>query len=152
MKTRRGPSEDVAGPLRREEWDFDSVPVGELVACCYWEYARESPFVRDLRKRSWQYWKPRFLKERWWNAPEDKGIKADLLKVESIGYPAEVFLRGIARDPLPRREAPAMENKDTICKGFTSNAEKIALLRKAHFADVDELEKSNQIQLPPNNW
>jgi hypothetical protein len=45
----------------------------------------------------------------------------------------------------------AMENKDTICKGFTSNAEKIARMRKAFFADVDALEKSNKIKLPPDN-
>jgi hypothetical protein len=99
MKAERGLNKDVAGPLKREDWDFDSVPVSELVACCYWEYARESAFVRDLRKRSWQHWKPLFLKGGWWNAPENKGIKADLLKVESIGYPAEVILRGIACPP-----------------------------------------------------
>jgi hypothetical protein len=81
------------------DWNFDNVPENELVACCYWEYARESAFVRDLRERSWQHWKPLYLKDRWWDAPRNEGIQADLLKVESIGYPAEVFLRGIACPP-----------------------------------------------------
>jgi len=26
--------------LSRKEWDFEDVPANELVACCYWEYAR----------------------------------------------------------------------------------------------------------------
>ncbi len=29
------------------EWDFDSIPDSELVACCYWEYARESAFITE---------------------------------------------------------------------------------------------------------
>ena len=30
------------------DWNFDAVPDPELVACCYWEYARESAFIREL--------------------------------------------------------------------------------------------------------
>jgi GR25 family glycosyltransferase involved in LPS biosynthesis len=99
MKVKTEQVERVAGPLKRDDWDFGDVPNQELIACCYWEYARESAFVRDLRERSWQHWKPLSLKDRWWDAPEDKGIRADLLKVQSIGYPAEVFLRGISCPP-----------------------------------------------------
>lgn len=33
------------------EWNFDNVPTDELVACCYWEYARESAFLLDFKKR-----------------------------------------------------------------------------------------------------
>lgn len=33
------------------DWNFDAVPEAELVACCYWEYARESAFLLDLKKR-----------------------------------------------------------------------------------------------------
>jgi len=33
--------------LPEHEWNFDSVPDEELVACCYWEYARESAFIRN---------------------------------------------------------------------------------------------------------
>ena len=60
---------------------------------------RESAFIRDLRRRSWEHWKPLYAKEKWWNAPEDKKIHADLQKVRSIGYPAEVFLRGLSCTP-----------------------------------------------------
>jgi len=33
------------------EWNFDAVPDDELIACCYWEFARESAFIRDVRRR-----------------------------------------------------------------------------------------------------
>ncbi len=32
--------------LSELDWNFDKVPDNELVACCYWEYARESARVR----------------------------------------------------------------------------------------------------------
>lgn len=37
--------------LSPHEWNFEAVPDAELMACCYWEYARESAFIRDLRRR-----------------------------------------------------------------------------------------------------
>jgi hypothetical protein len=37
------------------DWNFEAVPDAELVACCYWEYARESAFLRDLKLR-WDAW------------------------------------------------------------------------------------------------
>jgi hypothetical protein len=37
--------------LSRKEWDFDNVPDDELVACCYWEYARESARIRAAFER-----------------------------------------------------------------------------------------------------
>jgi hypothetical protein len=81
------------------DWNFDGVPDSELDACCYWEYARESAFICELRKRSWEHWKPLYVKGKWWNEPKDKHLHADLQKVQSIGYPAEVFLRGISCPP-----------------------------------------------------
>src|SRR5882724_7900959 len=32
--------------LTRIDWDFNAVREGELFACCYWEYARESARIR----------------------------------------------------------------------------------------------------------
>lgn len=34
--------------LDPKEWDFDGVPEPELVACCYYEYVRESPSIVDV--------------------------------------------------------------------------------------------------------
>lgn len=44
-----GPPEDVS--LSEFDWNFDNVAKSELVVCCYWEYARDSAFLRSLRQR-----------------------------------------------------------------------------------------------------
>jgi len=38
-------SESGGEPLAREEWDFSTIPPGELKACFLYEYARESPTI-----------------------------------------------------------------------------------------------------------
>jgi hypothetical protein len=73
--------------LTRNEWDFDNVPESELVACCYWEYARESAFIRNVSQRCLQNWR---AGGHW-----DLRLHADLQKAQSIGYPSDVILRGI---------------------------------------------------------
>lgn len=76
--------------LKREDWDFSDVPVDELVGCCYWEYARESAFIRDTLQH---------YREEWY-VPGDaaaKGFPASwkaMAQIQSIGYPAEVFIAG----------------------------------------------------------
>lgn len=42
-------------PLSAMDWNFDAVLDGELVACCHWEYARESAFLREFKKQ-WDSW------------------------------------------------------------------------------------------------
>src|ERR1035437_9461545 len=36
------------------DWNFDAVLDSELVACCYWEYARESVGIREVHRRSFE--------------------------------------------------------------------------------------------------
>ena len=43
----------------------------------------------------------------------------------------------------------AMEHRDTLCQGYRTNAEKIALMRQAAFGDIDELAASGKVKLPP---
>jgi hypothetical protein len=87
--------------LEETEWNFcrERVPDRELVACCFWEYARESAFIRGVRERSLKHWMPLYSKARWWDSPQDKNLHRDLQTIQSIGYPAEVFLRGISCPP-----------------------------------------------------
>ena len=40
----------------------------------------------------------------------------------------------------------AMENRESICQGFRTNAEKIAILRKVMFADVDAMNESGVLE------
>jgi len=77
--------------LSEQDWNFDNVPDDELVACCYWEYARESAFIRNLRHRCIQNWRS--------GGCRDQKLHEDLQRVQSIGYPAEVFLRGFFFEP-----------------------------------------------------
>ena len=67
------------------DWNFDTVPENELVACCYWEYARESAFIRRTKdsftaRKAGEKFNPKL-----WRNFE---------KIDSVGYAAEVFLLG----------------------------------------------------------
>jgi len=77
--------------LSEQDWNFDNVPDDELAACCYWEYARESAFIHDLRQRCIQNWRS--------GGCQDQKLYDDLQRVQSMGYPAEVFLRGFFFEP-----------------------------------------------------
>ena len=81
-------TEEMFSPL---DWNFDAVPNTELVACCYWEYARESAFIRELRKRCLINWRS--------GGYRDQQIHTDLEKLQSIGYSSEVFMRGFFFEP-----------------------------------------------------
>lgn len=71
------------------EWNFDAVPDDELIACCYWEYARESEFIRDVRRRCLDpIWKAMV------NTELTKYVGNDIEKIQSIGYPSDVIMRG----------------------------------------------------------
>jgi hypothetical protein len=84
--------------MEPQEWNFDSVAEEELVACCYWEYARESPFILDLRRRCLDpKWKKMGPSELW------KYCGHDIEKIQSIRYESEVFLRGFF---FPAEEVP----------------------------------------------
>lgn len=80
--------------LESAEWNFDTVPDAELIACCYWEYARESAFLRDVRVRC--------LDPKWremTNTQLAAHCGDDIERIQSIGHPAEVFLRGFFCPP-----------------------------------------------------
>jgi len=40
-------------PLRREDWNFDLLPNEELIACRFWEYARESRTIKMAADVHW---------------------------------------------------------------------------------------------------
>lgn len=71
------------------DWNFDAVPDEELVACCLWEYARESAFILDVKRRCVD---PRCRQLP--NAELTAFVGADIARIQSLGHPAAVFLRG----------------------------------------------------------
>jgi hypothetical protein len=73
------------------EWNFDAVPDRELIACCFWEYARESGFIRSVRERCLQNWRT--------GGHRDQKLHDDLVTIQGIGYPSEVFMRGFFFEP-----------------------------------------------------
>src|SRR5260221_397236 len=77
--------------LTSSDWNFEKVPNEELIACCFWEYARESAFVRELRARCLENFRS--------GGHRSQQLHDDLEKLQSIGYPAEVFLRGFFYEP-----------------------------------------------------
>lgn len=83
-----------AGHLHRHEWEFDKVPDSELVACCYWEYARESAFVRSVVRRLHEHVK------RGGGRLGNK-LDADLQTLERGVDELQLMLGGISRDACP---------------------------------------------------
>lgn len=91
MSPRKCQPKSQATPIGEVEWNFDRVPDAELVACCYWEYARESAFIREVRRRCLENWR---AGGKW-----DLELHTDIQKVQSIEYPALVFLEGFFFEP-----------------------------------------------------
>ncbi|MBI5388139.1 MAG: hypothetical protein HZA90_26030 [Verrucomicrobia bacterium] len=81
------------------DWNFDNVPDDELVGCCYWEYARESAFIRDVKRRCEGPQSRELRMKELWEYCGD-----DVERIQSIGYPAEVFLRGFFFDRIEDRK------------------------------------------------
>lgn len=77
--------------LHEWDWNFDAVPEPELVACCYWEYARESAFIREVRQRC--------MHEQQGQGKRDKQLHDDLHRIQSLGHPAYFFLHGFFCPP-----------------------------------------------------
>lgn len=46
-------SEGDPSPIRRHDWSFDEVPDDEIIACCLWEYARESKSIHIAAADWW---------------------------------------------------------------------------------------------------
>ena len=101
MKPPRKKVSSAANELAEFEWNFHSVPDNELVACCYWEYARESAFIRDVRRRYSDSELDEHHGEKAW-----RFVGQDAERIESIGYEAEVFMRGFSYDEWRRNYPP----------------------------------------------
>lgn len=84
--------------LPPEEWDFSEVPNEELIACCYWEYARESEFIREVKRRCIDPASREMTNTQLW-----EHCGHDLERIQSIGYASEAFLSGFFFDPAEDR-------------------------------------------------
>lgn len=72
-------------PLAKAEWDFEAVPKEELLACCYWEHARECMSFIGYQLEQ--------LKPAWTGKREkDELLKEILGNIEKEGFDSESFL------------------------------------------------------------
>jgi hypothetical protein len=77
--------------IQEFDWNFDAVPDGELVAGCYWEYARESAFICNLRQRCIRWWRKGGLR--------NAALTAAISKLHSMGPQVDVLFRGFYYAP-----------------------------------------------------
>jgi hypothetical protein len=84
------------------DWNFDNVPNDELVACCLWEYARESAFIRDVRQRCIQNWRT--------GGHRDERLSADLGELHSIGSAMKLLTSGFYFAPGDPHRIDAQRN------------------------------------------
>ena len=92
MKVDRESDDRITEPLQWEDWDFSDVPNEELIACCYWEYARESTFIRETLQHYREYFHRGFIKD-----PKKSDAIFDRMdRIQSIGDISDVIIRGCA--------------------------------------------------------
>jgi len=101
---------EFLSPLDKVDWNFDAVPDTELPACCYWEYARESVFLRELCRRC--------SEKRQSGGQVDAILAADLWNLSRIGYAVEVFLPGYFHSLEPFTTAQMTGNRALITGHF----------------------------------
>src|SRR6266849_6124669 len=80
--------------MEPHDWNFDSIPDHHLIACCYWEYARESVFLKKFKSRC--------VEANRNPQPLSKAfdlVGKDARTVLSIGTVANSFLLGFGFDP-----------------------------------------------------
>lgn len=87
-------SSDTPQCIQPLDWNFDSIPDRHLIACCYWEYARESRFLRAFKSRCVKANRdPKPLAEAFELCGKDARL------VMSIGSVANSFLLGFGFEP-----------------------------------------------------
>ncbi len=134
-KRNRSNSREAFGEL---DWKFEAVPDNELVACCYWEYARESAFIRDVKQRCID---PRL---RTMNGEERfQLLGMDVERIQTLEYRAHVFLRGFffneAEDRKPRHpDAPP------ITGSFPKSWQSLSKAERSYRSKID----SDREQIP----
>jgi len=80
--------------MEPHDWNFDSIPDHHLIACCYWEYARESIFLKKFKSRCVEANRnPQPLSQAF------DLVGKDARTILSIGTVANSFLLGFGFDP-----------------------------------------------------
>ncbi|MCU0783184.1 MAG: hypothetical protein MUF81_03880 [Verrucomicrobia bacterium] len=83
-------------PISKLDWSFDAVPDTELVACCLWEYARESPTIIMASQVEWTHTRDIWFREAYKNdsklkAEHDEEAARIERRVKAVGFDYGVF-------------------------------------------------------------
>lgn len=104
------PTPDDLSVDNPHNWDFTGLPPEEQEACCRWEYARESAFIRDLQQR--------YADPAWKQPPLDGNDKRDAAKyckrVKTFAICLELLRqRGVLESRLAAELTRPLVNKKT---------------------------------------
>ena len=97
---------DEYGPDSPAEWNFDSVPESELIACCFWEYARESKTIKLLADIHWAQVRHIWYREDYQRDPslvEEHNKDAARIErwVKAAGFDHDSFLTEFWKTDFP---------------------------------------------------
>jgi len=90
------------------DWNFNNVPDSQLEACCWWEYARESKFIRETVARRHAWIKAGGTKEYPGSEEIDRNDQRITL---ATGVRSMVFLSGPDHLPKPWQSLDEREQK-----------------------------------------
>lgn len=156
------------GPDAPEEWNFSSVPDSEIIACCVWEYARESDTIRLHADLHWCHvrdiwYRKEYAKDAALQAQHDEDEKRILACAKRGGFDYDTL-----SDQLWKTDFPLIPIYDSVLdlvrdgalpwqrlpqearQALSDQAQKKGHLMPIELATVGELEKlwnKNSVQL-----
>jgi hypothetical protein len=125
---------DISPRIQPPDWNFDSIPDRHLIACCYWEYAREARFLRTFKSRCVAANRnPKPLAEAFELCGKDARL------VMSIGSVANSFLLGFGFEPDdPKQPAGTrkLDAKEPVTGNFPAPWQSLSAPEQDYRADL----------------
>ncbi len=100
MKKQRQEDPLEISPLSEFDWNFDNVPGGEIIACCFWEYARESETLAIASAMHWSNVRELQYRAEYERNPKLKTKHDEIAarferQAKAAGFDFETFLGGL---------------------------------------------------------
>lgn len=125
---------NASAPVASADWNFDTIPDRHLIACCYWEYARESAFLRAFKSRCVESnGHPKPFREAF------ELCGKDARRVLSIGSVANSFLLGFgfeADDPRHPGVARKLDPNQPVSGNFPASWQSLCAGERDYRAEL----------------
>ncbi|MCB1233072.1 MAG: hypothetical protein KDN19_22705 [Verrucomicrobiae bacterium] len=97
--------DEMFSPITEDDWNFSKVPQSELVACCVWEYARESETIAMAADLYWCNVRDIFQRDIYSTDPVIKAKEDDEAarieaKAERVGFDYDAFSEEFRKSDL----------------------------------------------------